>query len=126
MTKTLKNVAALALGSAICSAAYSQTQTQPPPAPQPAFAPSEAAPPVPAFKPSDSTPPAFAPASPAPATTAGTAVSRPTFQSLDRDNDGWLTRGEASAAADLARDFNRLDLDRDGRLNRSEFGAYLR
>lgn len=43
---------------------------------------------------------------------------RDRFDDLDRNNDGWISRGEWRGALDV---FDRLDRNHDGRLNRDEF-----
>jgi hypothetical protein len=72
-----------------------------------------------AFAPSESAPPLVPPANPV-------VVARPIFSIFDKDRDGTISRGEAAAAPDLARDFDRYDLNRDGRLDRDEFDRYAR
>ena len=45
----------------------------------------------------------------------------PAFNELDRDNDGMLTRAEASSVKGL--DFAKADTNKDGRLDRAEYQA---
>jgi len=67
--------------------------------------------------------PAPRPLTPTPAP-GGSAV-KPTLQALDKNHDGKVTREEASAAPDLARDFARLDKNHDGKLDAAEFAGYM-
>jgi osmotically-inducible protein OsmY len=46
------------------------------------------------------------------------------FRALDRNGDGFVTRQEAAADADLAKDFGAADANRDGRLTEAEFVKY--
>jgi hypothetical protein len=55
---------------------------------------------------------------------AAKGVTRVTFESLDRDRDGFISRREAEAHAELAQAFDRLDADRDGRLTPGEFAVF--
>jgi len=59
--------------------------------------------------------------------TGGSASSmKPTFESLDKDHDGSISRSEAAGSADLVKSFATLDKNRDGKLDRTEFsGASL-
>jgi Ca2+-binding EF-hand superfamily protein len=45
----------------------------------------------------------------------------PSFTDLDRDNDGYLNRGETLDVDGLADVFDVADVDRDGRLSVAEF-----
>ena len=45
------------------------------------------------------------------------------FASLDRNGDGYLTRIEAAADADIAKRFSQFDADKDRRLSETEYGA---
>lgn len=72
---------------------------------------------------SPSSSPAPRPLTPTPAP-GGSAV-KPTLQALDKNHDGKITKDEASAAPDLARDFARLDKNHDGKLDAAEFAGYL-
>lgn len=47
------------------------------------------------------------------------------FDSLDRNMDGFLTRDEIPPGHPLESDFNEADTDGDGRLSREEFEAYM-
>lgn len=49
----------------------------------------------------------------------------PSFQSLDRDGDGAISPGEASARHGLAELLPHYDRDGDGRLDAEEFRALL-
>ena len=43
------------------------------------------------------------------------------FSTLDKDNDGMVSRTEAAADADAASRFEKLDANKDERLSRSEY-----
>lgn len=58
---------------------------------------------------------------PGPAVTAG-ATGSPA--SVDRNHDGRITRAEAQADADLARQFRALDTDNSGKLDSGEFARF--
>ena len=45
----------------------------------------------------------------------------PGFNTLDKNNDGYLTRTEAAANPFLAKNFKRADKDGDGKLSRTEY-----
>jgi pyruvate/2-oxoglutarate dehydrogenase complex dihydrolipoamide acyltransferase (E2) component len=48
------------------------------------------------------------------------------FTDADKDNDGYISRDEAQAAAPMmARNFDQIDTDHDGRLSREEVRAFL-
>lgn len=46
------------------------------------------------------------------------------FRALDKNGDGFVTRQEAAADAELAKDFGGADANRDGRLSEAEFVKY--
>jgi hypothetical protein len=46
-------------------------------------------------------------------------ATAPTFDSVDKNGDGYLSTSEASAVAML--DFEKADADRDGKVTRSEY-----
>jgi len=98
--KTL--IAFSALGFAAGSALAQMSPTQPQPAPQPA----------------PSAQPSAPPASGAPGSGGG---AKYTFETLDKDNDGAISKSEASLVPTLTRAFNTLDKNRDGRIDRKEF-----
>lgn len=64
-----------------------------------------------------------------PATTGDTAAPadvRPhTWQEIDADGDGVITREEARADAGLSKVFDEADADADGRLTTAEYTAYI-
>jgi len=97
-------IAFTALGFAAGSALAQMSPTQPQPAPQPA--------PAPSVQPSAPT------ASGAPGSGGG---AKYTFETLDKDNDGAITKSEASLVPTLTRAFNTLDKNRDGKIDRKEF-----
>lgn len=45
----------------------------------------------------------------------------PTFQRLDANHDGFVTRSEAAKLRDFGKVFNEADANRDGKLNKEEF-----
>ena len=45
----------------------------------------------------------------------------PLFVKLDRNNDGYVSRGEAAGDANISRIFSKADMNRDGRLDEDEF-----
>lgn len=82
-------------------------------APEPATSPSQAATqPQPATAPSEQLGPA--------------ATVQYTFEMLDANADGRITRREAEAAAWLQENFELLDRNRDGALDRSEFVRFTK
>jgi hypothetical protein len=64
--------------------------------------------------------PTPAPAAGAPRT--GPTGATPSFEALDKNHDGYISRLEA-AEASLPRSFTELDKNNDGRLDRAEFAA---
>ena len=50
-------------------------------------------------------------------------LAQPDFETLDRNSDGYLSRGEISAAPDIARRFAQFDADKDRRLSKAEYAA---
>jgi hypothetical protein len=62
------------------------------------------------------------------ATTAqapATEPSRPPFDEVDRNKDGFLDKSEAAAVPGLSANFERVDTNRDGKLDRDEFEKAL-
>jgi Ca2+-binding EF-hand superfamily protein/sporulation protein YlmC with PRC-barrel domain len=53
------------------------------------------------------------------------AAARRSFEELDTDRDGRISRQEARSLRSLDRQWQSLDTDRDGQLNRSEFSAFM-
>jgi len=47
------------------------------------------------------------------------------FQSLDKDNKGYLTRADVSSMPAIAQRFAQFDANKDGKLDRAEFAALL-
>jgi hyperosmotically inducible protein len=45
------------------------------------------------------------------------------FESIDRNGDGYLSRVEIAAVAEIARRFTQFDVDKDRRLSRAEYAA---
>lgn len=69
-----------------------------------------------------------APPAPPPSGATGGSASgmKNTFEALDRDRDGSISKAEASTAPALMNAFVTLDKNRDGKLDRAEFsGANL-
>lgn len=56
--------------------------------------------------------------------TAAHAQTAPTFESLDKNQDGKISLNEASEHDALFVAFKGLDKDRDGELSREEFAAF--
>lgn len=80
-------------------------------APEPATSPSQAA---------TAAPPATSPSSqlgPAPAV-------KPSFEALDRNGDGFISRAEAARSPALAANFDELDRNRSNSLDKSEFVSF--
>lgn len=51
---------------------------------------------------------------------------RDRFKRLDRDNDGYISVGDAESWPDLRRGFDKFDVDHDGRMSRADFEAFQR
>ncbi len=51
----------------------------------------------------------------------GKGTGNTAFDNLDRNADGFLSRGEIAGERELEKRFARFDLDKDGRWNASEF-----
>ena len=60
-----------------------------------------------------------------PRSTPAMAAQQPSFETLDRDRDGYVDRGEALALPALDRVFNEADRRSDGRLDKVEFARAL-
>ena len=111
---TMKNLQATAVALAII--AMPALAQQPSPmlqstAPEPATSPSQAA---------TAAAPATSPSSqlgPAPTVTY-------TFEMLDRNGDGFITRDEAAVSPELTANFDELDHNRSNSLDRSEFVSF--
>ena len=72
---------------------------------------------------------AVAPPQPATAPSTGTgpaATIRYSFEMVDRDADGLITRAEAALVPELLKNFGNLDRNNDDRLDRAEFVAFSR
>lgn len=54
--------------------------------------------------------------------TAGEAMK--SFNELDADGNGYISKSEATARADLREQWNTVDADKDGKLTESEFSAF--
>ena len=104
-------IAVVALGiSAMGASAQQRVQST---APEPATAPSQAvAPPQPSTPPSAGTGPA--------------ATVRYSFEMVDRNGDGLITRAEAALVPELLKNFGTLDRNNDERLDRAEFVGFHR
>jgi hyperosmotically inducible protein len=57
------------------------------------------------------------------AASAAAFAQRPNFAALDRNGDGYLTRTEAAADAEIAKRFAQFDTDGDRRLSQAEYLA---
>ena len=47
------------------------------------------------------------------------------FAKLDKDKDGYISKAEAKANAELAKNFAKWDMNNDGKLNRAEYLAAM-
>ncbi|WDE04391.1 EF-hand domain-containing protein [Thalassomonas viridans] len=59
------------------------------------------------------------------ATTAHAAKAKDNFSQLDNDQNGVITKGEASGDTELTNNFNQWDKDQDGQLSKEEYSAYI-
>jgi hypothetical protein len=58
---------------------------------------------------------------------AGEATDYPTFKTIDRDNDGYLSRDEVRAGIpEVLAVFSRVDANMDGQLSPAEYEAAIR
>lgn len=58
------------------------------------------------------------------AASAAQAETRPGFQNLDADANGYLSQQEAASNADVAKRWNDLDTNKDNMLDKTEFSAF--
>jgi EF hand len=105
-SRTLIALSALTFATGNALAQTSPAQPQPAPAPQTAPAPSAQ--------------PSAPPASGSPGNAGGMGMKY-TFETLDKDGDGAISKSEAAVVPTLARAFNTLDKNRDGKIDRKEF-----
>jgi hypothetical protein len=56
------------------------------------------------------------------AASSGATASSPSFQSLDRNHDGFLSSAELKGSA-LEKNWQKLDKNRDGKLSQAEYNA---
>ncbi len=49
--------------------------------------------------------------------------SAPSFQSLDKNHDGQISRDEAKKSSEVRKNFDRADVNKDGKLDAAEFSA---
>jgi hypothetical protein len=74
--------------------------------------------------PPEVSPKATPPLSPSAPTSPGAVVIRFKLEMLDKDRDGFVSRGEAEGVPELIKVFDKLDANRDGRLDQAELDAY--
>lgn len=53
------------------------------------------------------------------------APGQPSFESVDRNKDGFIDKGEAGVVPGLSANFERADRNRDGKLDKAEFAKGL-
>ena len=56
--------------------------------------------------------------------TSDRSEAMPSFKTLDKDNDGSVSKKEADASPSAKRDFSKLDKNNDGKLSSSEYAAH--
>lgn len=54
---------------------------------------------------------------------AWAAGAIPSFQSLDTNHDGVISRDEAKKAPEVSKEFTKLDANKDSKLDQAEFSA---
>lgn len=54
---------------------------------------------------------------------AGAAADKPSFEALDTNHDGQISRDEAKKSADVSKKFVQADTNHDGKLDAAEFSA---
>jgi hypothetical protein len=54
---------------------------------------------------------------------AGTAADKSSFEALDTNHDGQISRDEAKKSADVSKKFVQADTNQDGKLDAAEFAA---
>ena len=52
------------------------------------------------------------------------AEASKTFNELDNDGDGYISKSEATSRADLRQNWNSVDANKDGKLTEAEFSAF--
>jgi hypothetical protein len=111
---TLKNLHAAAVALAVLSTpawAQQAPRGMQSTAPEPATSPAQAAtPPAPSTPPSSQLGPA--------------ATVKLSFEMLDRNDDGFITRDEAGRSPELAASFDSLDRNKSNSLDRAEFVSF--
>ena len=48
-----------------------------------------------------------------------------TFEDMDKDANGYISTGEASASQEIANNFKEIDTNADGHINITEYQAYM-
>lgn len=54
---------------------------------------------------------------------AGTAADKPSFEALDTNHDGQISRDEAKKSPEVSKNFVKADTNHDGKLDAAEFSA---
>jgi hypothetical protein len=55
---------------------------------------------------------------------AGSPTGPATFQSLDKNHDGAVSKSEAKSDPTVAKNWKQIDINKDGRIDSAEFSAF--